>query len=514
MAATHRVALRTPRGEPISPDVDADASSFLSDASFLPGGHAVGVFRPRSERGVVEVLLKATAVLPIGAQSSVTGGATPFGETVLSLQHFRRLALEGDELCVGAGISLRELQAFLEERDRWLPGTPTYDGAQVGGALSTNAAGATTFKYGSIRDRTVGLTIALGTGEILELRRGQYRAHPEGYFDFLYASGSLRVTIPTYVMPNVDKRSAGYFAAPQMDLIDLFVGAEGTLGVILEARLQTSAPRPRVGVALVPCPDETTALGLTAALRSLAVERRAGNPKCGLDVSAIEYMDARCVELIKEDQSDQRLGFHLQTGTLLLVQMELLVAQETQDFERFVALLEQHQVSNDCLYAPPDDSRAASAMFALREAVPEGINARFARAKREVDAGITKVGADMIVPFDRLREAMHAYRAAFTDSGVDYAIWGHASDGNMHPNMLPRRIDDIASAKRAVMEMGRKIIALGGCPLAEHGVGRSAVKQALLEQLYGSSGVKQMRALKQALDPRGVLSPGVLMTRL
>lgn len=506
--------LRAPRGDRTISAIEPDASSFLSDASFLPGGHAAGLVRPRSECEVAGLLLTTAAVLPVGAQSSVTGGATPFGELVLSLQHFRSMMLEGDELRVGAGISLRELQAYLEERGRWLPGAPTYDGAQVGGVLSTNAAGATTFKYGSIRDRTVGLTVALASGQILELRRGQYRAHNEGYFDLLNSDGSshLRVTLPTYVMPTVDKRSAGYFAAPHMDLIDLFIGAEGTLGVILEARLQTSAPRPRVGVALVRCPDETTALNLTDALRSLALKRRAGHAE-GLEVSAIEYMDDRCIELLKADQSDLRLGFQLQTGTLLLVQLELLAATETEDVERFVALLEQYQVSHDCLYAPPGEARAASAMFALREAVPEGINARFARAGREVDAGITKVGADMIVPFERLSEAMKAYRAAFTVAGVDYAIWGHASDGNMHPNMLPRSIEDVALAKRAVMDMGREIIALGGCPLAEHGVGRSVVKQALLQELYGSSGLQQMRVLKQTLDPRGVLSLGVLIPR-
>ncbi len=508
---THRVQLRAPHGatRPLEPDEDGGA--YLHDASFAPGGHSSGVFHPRSEREVSDALRAFDAVLPVGAQSSVTGGATPYGETVLSLRHFNSVKLEDEVVCVGAGVSLRELQTFLDEHGCWFPGAPTYDGAQVGGALSTNAAGATTFKYGSVRDHTLGLTVVLADGDVLEVTRGQHRAHPDGFFELSSAdqTRTWRVPVPTYAMPQVDKRAAGYFATPEMDLVDLFIGAEGTLGVVVEARLRVVSPRPRVGVALVPCATEDAALSLTADLHSVALEHRA-NPPEGLDVSAVEYMDARCVALLREDGSDARLGFRLRAGTLLLVQLDLLESTEALHFERFTTLLERHGVLDHTVYAAPGEAKASAAMFALREAVPEGINARFARVKRDLDPRITKAGADMVVPFHRLPEAMRAYRTAFAAAGVDYAIWGHASDGNMHPNMLPRHWDDVAAAKQAILGLGRTIQTLGGCPLAEHGVGRNPVKQALLEGLYGVDGIQQMRAVKRALDPRGVLAPGVL----
>jgi len=89
-------------------------------------------------------------------------------------------------------------------------------------------------------------------------------------------------------------------------------------------------------------------------------------------------------------------------------------------------------------------------------------------------------------------------------------VWGHISDGNLHPNVIPGSFTDVEAGKAAILEFGHEVIRLGGAPLAEHGVGRSPVKQALLRQLYGDEGVAQMQRVKAALDPEWKLSPGVL----
>jgi D-lactate dehydrogenase (cytochrome) len=105
------------------------------------------------------------------------------------------------------------------------------------------------------------------------------------------------------------------------------------------------------------------------------------------------------------------------------------------------------------------------------------------------------------------------YRRGFESRGLDYAIWGHASDGNVHPNVIPRTYDDVEAGRSAILEFGREVARLGGCPLAEHGVGRSALKHALLRQLHGDDGVAQMHAVKRAIDPAWKLAPGVLFER-
>jgi D-lactate dehydrogenase (cytochrome) len=108
---------------------------------------------------------------------------------------------------------------------------------------------------------------------------------------------------------------------------------------------------------------------------------------------------------------------------------------------------------------------------------------------------------------------MALYRSGYRARGLDFAIWGHASDGNVHPNAIPRSYEDVVAGKDAVLEFGRHVVRLGGSPLAEHGVGRSAVKQLLLRQLYGDAAIEDMRAIKRTLDPDWKLAPGVLFSK-
>ena len=89
-------------------------------------------------------------------------------------------------------------------------------------------------------------------------------------------------------------------------------------------------------------------------------------------------------------------------------------------------------------------------------------------------------------------------------------VWGHVSDGNLHPNVIPRTLGEWRAARELVEETGRMAIRLGGAPMAEHGVGRNAIKQRLLRELYGAAGIDQMRAVKRAIDPEWKLAPGVL----
>jgi len=148
-------------------------------------------------------------------------------------------------------------------------------------------------------------------------------------------------------------------------------------------------------------------------------------------------------------------------------------------------------------------------LLALREAVPAGVNARVGRAK-QIDARIAKTAEDMIVPFEHVAELLTIYDEAFRARGLDGAVWGHISDGNLHPNVIPRSVDEMESGTDAIRAFGREVIRLGGSPLAEHGVGRNPVKQELLAALYGRVGIDQMREVKRALDPDAKLARGVL----
>jgi D-lactate dehydrogenase (cytochrome) len=496
---------------------------YLSDAAHFPGGSAAALALPRTIADVRAAIAAADAVLPVGAQSSLTGGATPFGETLLSTEKLHRiLEMGGDTITVEAGVPVATIEESLAGERRWFPPAPTFTGAFAGGIVATNAAGAATFKYGSVREWVVGLTIVLADGSVLDLRRGEQTA--AGGVLQVPAGRGITVSVPGYRMPEVAKRSAGYFAADGMDLVDLFIGSEGTLGVIVGVTFRTAPRRFEPALALVPCSSERQALMLVGDLRDAA---RAAwrDPAAGIDVAAIEHMDRRCLDILIEDGADRTHDVRIDPSAelLLLVQLELPEGTTEADaFEdiasassqgpiaRFCRLLESYNAFDAAEIALPGQSRRAAQFIAVREAVPAGVNARVGRAQRDVDPRIAKTAADMVAPFERFGEMMTVYRNGFARRGLDAAIWGHISDGNVHPNVLPRSYEDVEQGKAAILEFGRAVRELGGCPLAEHGVGRNPVKQALLRDLYGEAGIEQMRAVKRALDPGWKLAPGVI----
>lgn len=416
--------------------------------------------------------------------------------------------ISGNLVRAGAGVPLTELQRIVGAHGLYYPPVPTFDGAFVGGTIATNAAGAATFKYGSTRQWVEALTLVLADGSLLELRRGEITASPDGAFELQDESGStVRVPVPSYQMPAVPKLSAGYFAHPQMDLVDLFIGSEGTLAIVVDATLRV-IPMPRRSVALVMCESDQQALKVTAALRREATASWRGEGP--LDVSAIEYIDGRALAKTP-DEAFERAGVVRPNpaSAALLVQIEIPGADD-HALQRLTEVLATCGVDDVPYFAAPGDERGGRRLLELREAVPSAINALVAAAKARVDPQIQKTAADLVVPFERLEESIALYRKNLENRGLDYALWGHASDGNLHPNVVPRSLNDVERGRDAILEMARGVIAMGGAPLAEHGVGRSALKQQLLRELYGNKGIDEMRAVKRALDPTWKLSPGVL----
>jgi D-lactate dehydrogenase (cytochrome) len=508
---SNRIKTRAARGV-AAPRIDQDpalVSSFMSDAAHVPGGFAAGVAFPRSEADVSALVMQADRVLPIGAQSSLTGGATPRGDIVLSTRALSAIDVPSNgTVRAGAGVPLAALQVSLAAAQLYYPPVPTFDGAFVGGTIATNAAGAATFKYGSTRPWVAGLTVVLASGDVMDVGRDEVISSPDGRFEIERPSGEIvHVTLPTYSMPDVAKLSAGYFARPGMDLIDLFIGSEGTLGVIVDATLRV-IPRPRRAVVLIRCDDDAQAVAVTTTLRAEASEAWHGHGP--LDVSAIEYMDARALRAV-HDEAFARANVSRPVGgsVLLMVQVEMRSDDEAV-FSRLQVVLDSCGVNEEAQIAVPGDERGAQQLFELREAVPSAVNALVAAAKARVHSDIEKTAGDMVVPFSRLADSLALYRTAFESRGLDYAIWGHVSDGNLHPNLIPGSLVDVQRGRDAILEIARGVIGMGGAPLAEHGVGRSALKQRLLGELYGEEGIAQMRAVKKALDPEWKLAPGVL----
>ena len=532
----HTIRARPPRQQVAPPGIDRSPDALagrLEDAAHFPGGHAEGIARPRSESEVAALVRACGSVLTIGAQSSVTGGATPAGSVLLSTDRLTAIESAGPlRYRTGAGVPLDALQSRLAADGCWYAPAPTYTGAFVGGVVATNAAGAATFKYGTTRPWIEAMTVVLACGDVLDLERGAVHAEPAHGFEIACAHGTRRVRPGRYVMPRVPKCSAGYYSAGDMDLIDLFIGAEGTLGVIVDATIRVLPAPGAAASALIPCPTEASGLAVVHALREASQRTWAARDPMGIDVSAIEHLDRRCLDVLREDGVDRAQSVTIPDATdlLLLVQLELpagTTAATTYEavagalepaapdgpLTRFCRVLAAHGVLDSTELAAPGDTRRAHQFLMLREGAPVGVNRRVGEARRRIDDRIDKTAADMIVPFDRFDDMMAMYRDGYARRGLDYAIWGHISDGNVHPNVIPRSYADVVAGREAILEFGREVVRMGGSPLAEHGVGRSSLKQALLRLMYGDEGLDEMRAIKAALDPDWKLAPGVLFAR-
>ena len=399
------------------------------------------------------------------------------GEVVLDMQRFDRIGrITGDEVDVEAGVPIAMLQAALARSDAFYPPAPTFDGAFAGGVVSTNAAGAATFKYGTTRDWVRRLTVVLASGDVLDIARGETATHPDGWFEVETAGAVRRVPAPAYRMPDVAKCSAGYFAEPEMDLIDLFIGSEGTLGIVTEITFAVVTPAPRIALVWIPLPSEPDAVALAGSLRDAALDCWRTDGASGVDIAAIEHLDARSLQIVREDGAARRLGVALPEATevALLAQMELpagsaaaadaasayaeiagALGDDAPDLPlvRLCRRLAEAGVLDRAEIALPADTRRQAQLTAVREAAPEGVNRRVGEAKRRSGAAIAKTAADMIVPFDRFEESLGRFRDAFAARQLDYAIWGHISDGNVHPNVIPRTIEDVRAWPRGDSRM-------------------------------------------------------------
>lgn len=537
----HRLRLQRPEDLPAAPrDDDArelevqtdpdELEGIRRDAAALEGRGARGLLRPRSEGSLARWLRahEDTPLLVQGALTSLTGGATPDGDVVVSTARMSHLQVhrERRRATAGAGLVLANLQEQLAEQGLYYPPAPTHDGATIGGNVATNAAGAATFKYGTTRSWVERIRMILRHGDLLEIARGQCELRAGDRLR-LEGSRTIELELPSYRSPAIKKSAVGYYVTSPMDAIDLLIGSEGTLGIITEVELAV-VPEPRVVTGLCILDSLERAIELTGELRRRSEHTRAAPGSSGLDVRSIELFDHRCLELIRDEGKLEAIPLEVpaEAAACLLFEQEVDRSLDEQAlFDRLADALEGHPHADDPLgeivevlasfdaverteMALPSQTRRRRQLAEVREAIPLSVSDWLVR-RNQSHPEVHKVAGDMIVPFPRFGDMMRRYYDEFARRNVDVAIFGHISDGNVHPNTLPADGTQMASAEAALLELADVAKALGGCPLSEHGVGKHPLKKQMLARFWSAAALEEMRAIKRAFDPSWTLARGV-----
>jgi glycolate oxidase len=434
-------------------DPDVVASYRHDMAAFAPSGTPGVVVLPRNAAEVQHVVRVAARhgvpIVPRGAGSGLAGSSNAIdGAITLSMVRMNKV-VEIDAAnrlaVVEPGVVNLDFRTAVEAVDLFYPPDPSsYDWCTVGGNLSTNAGGLCCVKYGVTTDFVLGLEVVLADGEILRTGR------------------------------RTVKGVAGY------DLARLFVGAEGTLGVITQATLSLR-PKPQAPVTMVATFKSTADAG--KAVQSIIT--------AGLVPSLMELMDQTCIRAVEDWK---RMELDTSAETMFLAQSDSGGAQ---------AEAEIGAVARICTEAGADEVYQTADLEEGR---------MLASARRLALTALERLGAilidDVAVPRSVIADFMAGTSAIAEEIGCLVGMVGHAGDGNMHPTVVFDPTDEAAKARaydafNRILELG---LSLGGTITGEHGVG--SLKVDWLEREVGPISLRVHRAIKAALDPRGIFNPG------
>jgi len=478
----------------------SEIENFLVDAANYKG-QCDAVYFPENETDILEILNDAnkfkTKITIAGNGTGLTGGRVPEGGAVISTNKLNRI-IEINRAkkyaVVQTAVMLRDFQNEVAAKGLFYPPDPTEQDCFVGATIATNSSGAKSFKYGATRNYVLELKIILPSGEVLELKRGDNFADGKRLELTTDSGTEIKIDLPSYSIPNV-KHAAGYFIKNNMDAIDLFIGSEGTLGIITEAKLKLLDKTENLISGILFFGNEDDALDFANEARSQSIKHRAAKDETNINAMGLEFFDFCSLQFLKDDYPQINKNHNA------AIWFEQETTSETEDllFDKWMELVEKYNADIENSWFAVDNSELEK-FKNFRHAVSSKVSEYIAKK------GLRKVGTDTAVPIECFRNYYTEMKKRVVENNIDYICYGHIGDCHLHLNMLPKNNAEFAVAKSLYAEFCKRSVEFGGTISAEHGVGK--MKRDYLLEMYGEKSIREMAAIKKKLDPNLILGVG------
>jgi D-lactate dehydrogenase (cytochrome) len=480
-----------------SPD---EIQNYLVDAANVKG-FCDAVYFPESETDIVEILRKANTeklkVTVSGNGTGLTGGRVPQGGIVISTEKLNKIIEINDRekfAVVQAGVILKDFQESVEEKNLFYPPDPTERNCFIGATVATNSSGAKTFKYGPTRDYIKSLRIVLPDGDLLNLERGKFISNEYDLILTPESGRNIELKIPDYSMPYT-KHAAGYYCYKNMDAIDLFIGSEGTLGIISEVKVKLLDLPKNVLSAVIFFNSGDDALNFLTEARRLSYKTRSEKLKNEIDARGLEFFDCHALKFLTEDYPQ----IPLDAKAAVWFEQEFTSENEEAIIALWMELINEFNGNEETAWLASDKNdieRFKDFRHSISWKVSDYISHK----------NITKVGTDIAVPDNKFIEFYKWICHEVEKTDLDFVLYGHFGNAHVHLNMLPKDQKEHHLAKTFYALICEKAISLHGTVSAEHGIGK--LKGEYLLKMFGEENIKQMAKLKLSLDPNKILGIG------
>lgn len=503
---------------------------YLSDESRLVGNGQYICF-PQNEQEVIKAVLYANArgikVTVQGSRTGLSGGAVPVnGGLIINLSRFTGIKgieynPQTDEylLNVSPGNTLFDLREkimtkdfdissfndkdkhcfdyFRKDKKYFFPPDPTETLASIGGMVSCNASGACSYYYGATREYIEGIDIVLPTGRRLEINRGDKRF--EGRNLKLFDEKSSSIVLPEYDI-KLNKNVAGFYAKDNMDLLDLFIGSEGSLGIITGIKIRL-IKRPQVIYGFV-CFFKKQDLVVSF------VDKMRNIDKCFEDakVAAIEYIDSSGLGMIHRFKNsvsnlDVIPDFDEEYKAAIYIELHGNDRDMTdEDLQKALIFLEECEGIGEWIAA---DDKEIERLKVFRHAVPELANNLIDSYKNE-NNDLTVICTDLAVRDEDLVKILNMYNGDLCKENLDGVIYGHIGNSHLHVNILPKNVQEYNKGMELYAKWAKRVAEMGGTISAEHGIGKQ--KKDFLKFMITERDLNKISSIKEYFDEHGIIS--------